>query len=581
MKHTLYIMVFALLAATSCSKFTDLDPTRFYGENVVWNGDEATLDQYVFGLYAAIRDKAEIFNSNMNSFTDAYSDLVKTSGWDQYGQGYNIAMLQESSFNSSNAGAFEIWSDSYTRIKRDNQFLRDAARFAGKYDPQFLKVRVAEARFMKAFSYYYLIRVYGGVILRGEGVDGPGQNDAPRASEADSWSYAIGNLKQAAADLPETWPASGYGRVTQSAAYGYMSRMALYKACALKNAGAPADSVKAAYQLAIDAADKVIEAESRGIVALSSDYADIFNTQTNKENILTVTFFGNADAKGLSDRSDTFLRPIGDGRFHGGTEVYGTFGPTNELVDSFEMSDGTPFDWTVHGTDPYTGREPRFYATVIYNGMPWEGRVIRTYSLEGYEDADPADPASNYPWDHISVYQNQGSAGSTVTGYYMRKWITEGDNSWTVNGSSHFWIALRYGEVLLNKAEAQAQTGDIPGALLTLQRVRDRVGLPARPAANLEEFMQLLEHERVVELAGEGFRFWDLRRWRRAVDVLNGIQVHGCWITRAADGTLTYEQIPVDGGLPRIFQERYYAFAIPETERSTNKALNQENNPGW
>ena len=589
MKRYIYLIALTLLAAASCNKFTELEPTRFYGQNVVWNGDEATLDQYVFGLYAAVRDKAEIYNSNMNSFTDAYTDLVKTSGWDQYGQGYNIAMLQETSFNSSDAGAFEIWGDSYNRIKRDNQFLRDAEKFADKYDKAYLERCKAEVRFLKAFSYYYLIRVYGGVVLRGENVDGPDENDAPRASEADSWSYVIGNLKAAAGNLPESWPASGYGRATKTAAYAYLSRVALYKACALKNAGAPEDSVSAAYKLAISAADEVISGEAKGLVALSPDYANIFNNQTNKENILTVTFFGNDLAKGLAHRGDTFLRPVGDTYFpggagtfaEGGTEVYGTFGPTSELVDSYEMADGTQFDWATCGADPYAGREPRFYATIIYNGMAWEKREIRTYALDGYSDADPSDAGSHYPYDHIAQYKNQGSAGSTVTGYYMRKWITEGDRDWLLNGSSHYWIAIRYAEVLLNKAEAQAQTGDISGALLTLQRVRDRVSLPTPGASNLEEFMEILEHERVVELAGEGFRFWDLRRWRRAVDVLNNVQFHGCWITRAADGTLDYKQVSVDADTPRVFLERYYAFAIPESERSTNMALNNENNPGW
>ncbi|MBR1872224.1 MAG: RagB/SusD family nutrient uptake outer membrane protein [Bacteroidales bacterium] len=581
MRHKIFFISLALLAALSCSKFTDLDPTRFYGQNVVWNGDEATLDQYVFGLYAAIRDKAELYNSNMNSFTDAYSDIVKASGWDQYGQGYNLAMLQETAFTSANAGAFENWSDSYTRIKRDNQFLRDAVTFKDKYDPKFLKVRVAEARFLKAFSYYYLIRVYGGVVIRGENVDGPEENDAPRVSEADSWSYVIGNLKTAAEDLPETWNDANYGRATKAAAYGLLSRVALYKACALKNSGAPADSVSAAYRMVIDYADEVIARESTGTVALASSYADVFKSQKNKENLLTVSFFGNDVAKGLSDRSDVFFRPVGDSQFHGGAPVYGTFGPTSELVDSYEMADGSAFDWAVSGTDPYTGREPRFYATIIYNGMTWEGREIRTYDLKGYDNADPLDPDSHYPYDHISEFKYMGNAGSTVTGYYMRKWITEGDKDWEVNGSSHFWIALRYAEVLLNKAEAQAQNGDIPNALVTLQRVRDRVSLPAMSASDIDGFMTLLEHERMVELAGEGFRFWDLRRWRRAVDVLSGTQMHGCWITRAADGTYSYKQVVVDDNLPRVFFERYYAFAIPEGERSTNAGLGGENNPGW
>ena len=539
MKRYIFIVAAALLGAASCNKFVDLAPTTFYSESVVWNGSETNLDKYVYGLYAAVRDRSELYNSNMRDFTDAYSDLVKTCSYDQYGQSYNICLLEETTFTSAGASAFEIWSDSYSRIKRENQFLRDAAANAAKYSDSVLKTRVAEVRFIRALSYFYLIRVYGGVVIRGDGVDGPAQNSKPRSGEADSWSYVMGNLRSAAEDLPASWTSNYYGRATKAAAYGFLSRAALYKACALKNADAPADSV----------------------------------------------------AKGLSHRGDVFFRPRGDSQFHDGAPVYAVFGPTSELVDSYEMADGTPFSWETYGADPYAGREPRFYATILYNGATWEKRTIRTYDQTGYvapaaprldstsPDGYPAE--DKYPYDYIAKFETSGSPATTVTGYYMRKWITEGDTDWIKNGGSHYWIALRYAEVLLNKAEAQAQNGDVPSALITLQQVRDRVGLPAPAAATLDDFMKVLEHERIVELAGEGFRYWDLRRWRRAVEVINGKQAHGCWITRASDGTLTYKQVEVDAGKNRVFLDRYYAFAIPEEERNTNPALNNENNPGW
>lgn len=588
MKRYIFIAAAALLGAASCNKFVDLAPTTFYSESVVWNGSEANLDKYVYGLYAAVRDRSELYNSNMRDFTDAYSDLVKTCSYDQYGQSYNICLLEETTFTSAGASAFEIWSDSYSRIKRENQFLRDAAANASKYSDSFLRTRVAEVRFIRALSYFYLIRVYGGVVIRGDGVDGPSQNSKPRSGEADSWSYVMGNLRSAAEDLPASWTSNYYGRATKAAAYGFLSRAALYKACALKNAGAPADSVAKAYQDVIDAADACASQPGVGLVA---DYASLFSNQVNKENLFTVSFFGNDVAKGLSHRGDVFFRPRGDSQFHDGAPVYAVFGPTSELVDSYEMADGTPFSWETYGTDPYAGREPRFYATILYNGATWEKRTIRTYDQTGY--AAPAAPRldstspdgypaeDKYPYDYIAKFETSGSPATTVTGYYMRKWITEGDTDWIKNGGSHYWIALRYAEVILNKAEAQAQNGDVPSALITLQQVRDRVGLPAPAAATLDDFMKVLEHERIVELAGEGFRYWDLRRWRRAVEVINGKQAHGCWITRASDGTLTYKQVEVDAGKNRVFLDRYYAFAIPEEERNTNPALNNENNPGW
>ena len=109
------------------------------------------------------------------------------------------------------------------------------------------------------------------------------------------------------------------------------------------------------------------------------------------------------------------------------------------------------------------------------------------------------------------------------------------------------------------------------------------MGLPGRASASsLEEFMGYLRHERIVELAGEGFRYWDLRRWRLAESVINGQVVHGVNVTKNADGTFSYTTIDVDNEAEgtRVFPERYYLFAVPIAEETNNKEFG-ENNPGW
>ena len=111
------------LAAVSCN-WIDLGPTSQLSPDQIWSGDETTLDGYVFGLYAAIRDKAEIYSRN--NFTDAYTDLIKSGSWDQYGHTYNSISMEPNIITSDNASSFEIWEDSYVRIKRSNEFLRDA-----------------------------------------------------------------------------------------------------------------------------------------------------------------------------------------------------------------------------------------------------------------------------------------------------------------------------------------------------------------------------------------------------------------------------------------------------------------------
>ena len=132
--------------------------------------------------------------------------------------------------------------------------------------------------------------------------------------------------------------------------------------------------------------------------------------------------------------------------------------------------------------------------------------------------------------------------------------------------------------------------GDFDTAYERLNQVRTRVGLPEKSGSDLETFMKDLRHERVVELGGEGLRFWDLRRWKIAVceksedSVIDGKNYHGCWITKKEDGSYDYKQVVVDGAnMVHFFPERYYAFAIPITEFSNNGAIDAltDNNPGW
>jgi len=281
---------------------------------------------------------------------------------------------------------------------------------------------------------------------------------------------------------------------------------------------------------------------------------------------------------GLNHNADQIFRPAGDNANHGNKGFGYPMTPTAEFADAFEMADGTAFSWDAYkanpsawGNDPFSGREPRFYTTILYNNEDWEGRKIEAY--EGGVDG-------------IQKFEKAAARTATCTGYYYRKFITENDHSWDAAGSNHYDIMLRYGEVLLNKAEALAQSNwsaNSTAALKALNDIRARVGLPAKSASTLEEFMDLLEHERIVELGGENFRFWDLRRWRKGVERLNNKSFHGVWIKKddTAPGGFTYDECDVDDGTSRVFMERYYCFALPLAEVNNNTALGGQNNPGW
>ena len=553
MKKTILTMgLAAALCGTSCSDVIDLNPGDRFSPATVWSST-TTVDSYVLGLYSIFSSSCEFYGTGSPNLTDAYSDILKSGSWDQYNHSYNRSLFQESAFNSTSAGAFECWSTHYERIRRENEFLRDAPKYREKFGEKWMDTRIAEVRFCRAYAYYLLCRVYGGVILRTE-VDGPEQNDKARSTEADCWDFIIEELKDLAPQLPQgnktengdNWDDANYGRATQQAAYGLLSRVALF-----------AERWDVAAQAARDV-------EKCGGALDLTGYANVFNgdLKSNKEILFGVDF----EQDVITHRYDAYVRPSGDAKALGTSALYSVFFPTSELADSYEMADGTPFSWETHGSDPYTGREPRFYATILYDGASWMGRTIESYvgGADGFKE-----------------YENSKSANTTVTGYYLRKYLKDGDKSWITAYSAQTCILIRYAEVLLNKAEALAELSweqNSVEALQALNDVRGRVGLPSRQTASKEEFMEFVRHERMVELAGEGFRYWDLRRWRLAEEVINGKNVHGVKITKTDSG-FNYEHVDADNGNKRIFYDRYYHFAIPESERSKNPLC--DNNQGW
>jgi len=540
-RKTFYLLtgMIAVAVTVSCTDL-DLDPTDRFSDAATWES-ETTVDAYATGFYAHMRDASELYANNL---TDCYSDILKSASWDQYNHYYNKALLEVDHFKPTNAGSLDKWGN-YNRIKRQNEFLLDAPVKGKHLGDDFINVRMAEVRFIRAFAYFEMARVYGGLVIRDEtdGLDGREQKDKARATEAETWDFIINDLQLAAKDLPLKWDSQWTGRATKAAAYGLLSRCALYAH---------------QWDLAAEAAEN---AKTAGGKLITSSYKEIFTTplESNDEVLFAVTF-----ADPVVHNFDRYFRPSGD------ADVYSAAAPTSELVDSYEMADGSAFSWTTYGTNPYSGREPRFYASILYNGAPWEGRTIETYT-GGSDGFQPWKPA--------------GAVTSTVTGYYMRKYLQEG-NDYLINKSTQFDIVIRYGEVLLNLAEALAEQDfslNKASALAALNEVRNRVGLPGVKESQVndeESFMALVRQERKVELAFEGFRYWDLRRWRLAESTIHGKTAHGVKITRNADNTFKYEQVDCDGGLTRYFDPKYYLMSVPESERLNNSLIGP-NNPGW
>ena len=534
-------LMFTSQFLTSCHDLLGKDPTDSYSETVAWSS-ESSLDMYVTYLYKPLNG---LSNFSSLSLTDGYTDLVKYgNGVPQTWSAHNKILLQQNTITSDN-NPMSSWG-LYTDIFRENVFLRDAGIYGSKFNEDFLNTRIAEIRFIRAVNYARMIRIFGGVILRDEtnGVDSEGEKAKARATEAESWDFVLKDLEFAAKHLPKEWDSKWDGRLTKGAAYAYMCRTALFAK---------------RWDIAITAADEIKKLNKYDLM---DEYKDVFKVAGNKEIIFSIAY----KIPDMPHYFDRYFAPDGKQGIRRAV-------PTSELVDSYDMADGTPFSWSGSmAKDPYVGREPRFYASIIYNGATWKEKTIYTYV-----DAE----------NGFAAYRDNMNPGEkqTVTGYFIRKYLQENNTEFDDKGSDQFWIEMRYAEVLLNLAEALAEQDyakNQDDALEALNEVRRRVDLPERTtqeAPDKDSFMKLLRKERICELAFEGFRYWDLRRWRLAGEVIDGKQAHGTKITKKDDNSYTYEQVSCDDNINRFFPERYYLLPIPVDELQNNPLC--ENNAPW
>ena len=239
------------------------------------------------------------------------------------------------------------------------------------------------------------------------------------------------------------------------------------------------------------------------------------------------------------------------------------------VVESYELAAGGFPDWTPwHGTTtqepPYELLEPRFQASVLYNGAKWKGRRIEPFvgGVDGWAE-----------WKKETQPQ-----GRTTTGYYLRKGVDEDHDLSLRSQSIQPFVVLRYGEVLLNRAEACFRANDPAGANAAVRAIRARVGLPYVDLSG-DALWAAIRQERKVELAFEGLWYWDLRRWGDASKTypagLNAYQVHGLKITPGAiAGQYEYSYVSVDDK-DRSYPSRMDRFPIPSSELNNNAKVEQ------
>lgn len=502
----------------------------------------------------------------------------------------NLAALGNGSYFSA-----YLWSPMYSRIRQTNIFLSqiDGAKF-----PEATKNRMkGEALFLRAFFYHNLMRYYGGVPLITKVYGLNEEYEAPRNTLKETIDFIVKDADAAAALLPATYSAADQGRATKGAAMALKARVLLYAASPLYHrAGATPETgltEAADWRAAKNAAKAVMDLGTYSLfrdtpasqAEAAKNYEELFLQKTSSEVILSRFF--------LKQRDDGYHPGL-----HNGPNGYHNWAgntPIQNLVDDYRMADGSKFDWNnpAHAAAPYDNREPRFYATILYDGAKWRDRpsdvqkldpdgiiqTFRTVTLPDGKTAAGVDTRKSAVEDWNGSY----------TGYYLRKFIDKNVNA-QFDKQEVPWIFMRYAEILLNYAEASIELGgaDLPDAVDALNKIRTRAGMPplsvAMGQAALREEYRM---ERRLEMAFEEQRFFDVRRWMIAPTVMN-VGAYGIDITgNATDAAKrsTYSNFKYaktkDPVQTRKWNDKMYFVPIHRDELNRNPALQGHQNPGY
>ncbi len=582
------------ISTSSCNEdFLDKEPLDQFAEDAVWN-DPSLIETFVNNIYSGIPHG---FHALMMSSLVDESMAV----WD-----WETSNATNSLINPSYLGVWDDsfwtghrfqqinWTNGYRQIRACNIFL--AKIEDAPFDNEELKMRLTgEVHFLRAFIYHNLVSIYGGVPLITEAYGLGGDYEAERASLEECIQFIAEESDRAAELLPLFQSGDQRGRATKGAALALKARSLLYAASDLFHnqstwaqgfarpelIGYSGGDRMARWSAAKNAAKAVMdlgvyELHDNGGEA-SGNFGEIFLAKETSEDIFV---------KYLLQRVEENW-DIGDPGLFNGPNGYHNWGgntPVGQLVDDFEMADGTRFDWSnpAHAASPYENRDPRFYATFLYEGAEWRTRP------EDVRELDPKGIIQVGQWRKWNSQTNQEETingldtrqgpiedwNGTYTGYYLKKFIDPNIDHQYFRQEVP-WRVMRYTEVVLNYVEACIELGEEGEARNYLNLIRNRAGMPDINEGGAA-LKQRYRNERRVELAYEDHRYFDVRRWMIAPEVYGNAQgvrvVYPLLPDKSTSPKPTYSVIEVQN---RDWNDRAYLLPIKLDEMNRNKNLIQ------
>lgn len=599
---------------TSCNdNFVNTVPLDQLSESVVWS-DPNLAEAFVTELYGGLGNGG--FDEQM------LASLTDESSFTHPGRG--ITTITESRSNPADIGWVNgtlSWQNMYTRIRACNLAL-EKLKAATSFNAALVERLNGEAKFMRAYYYHQLVRYYGGVPIIDKSFSLSDTDFlSKRNTMKESIAFIVKDCDEAATLLNGKSLAAG--RASKAAALALKSRILLYAASDLYDAatakskssamGAMATPEILAYtdgdrmsrwKAAKDAAKAVLDLSGLGNKLNLSEPASKDDAVAN--------YMNNSLAKNGGEKELIFARYFINakqenggriGLFNGPNGYHNWAGnaPIQNLVDDYEMMDGSKFSWTNpdHSAAPYDNRDPRFYATLLYDGAGWKPRTADVASK------DPVNQIQTGQYEVISggakaPYFGLDTRKSTVedwngsyTGYYFRKFTDPNpaiidQNTW----QQIPWPFFRYTEAVLNYVEACIELGEETEAKAWLNKIRFRSGMPAITESGTA-LRDKYRNERRVEMAFEEQRYHDARRWMIAPTTLGNkvkiINVYGSlkagksvslYRYDTSNYDYTYKVVDMDPGKEnRSWADKMYFLPIHRDEMNRNKNLVQ--NPGY
>lgn len=565
------------IAATGCESLDYIPGDQMSGQ-VFWQTEDHAR-QAAVGMYAAMKSS---WCFGLEFTFDMCSDLAD-------GTSPLADISRGTSFASNSSGVQNHWQYLYELVHRSNTVIRNVKDMP--ISSETIDRVTGEAKFLRAMAYFRMLNCWGGVPYYDESCDINEEFSnlkSPRCSAEELRGHIIDDLTEAIEKLPVSWDAADLGRATKGAAYALRGKVYLFNE---------------EWDKAIADFEEIVYNKTNNYgYSLHPDYNELFrlyNGNHSPEMIFSIqSIDGNTAGYALDIVSyfgnKSTMRLIASNRIV----------PSTTLVDMYENIDGSQFDWddVFPGFNDGDSQLRRKYMCVAID----QGSTIVTSTLDcdttkvmdAYRNRDPRlclnviTPYSHYlgtdagsnPMDKQFVLADPTKGGAPMeamafirnsegwNSYFWRKWIPTGnlDGYWgEYNRTPYEFPLIRLGDVLLMLAEAYNESGDIDKAVTEVNKVRERVDMPGLNSGDSwlavgskEEMADRIRRERAYELAGEGQRYWDLKRWgllqssvKNATDIF---------------GDLMYT---------RSYQSRHEMWPIPLVEMERNTNLTQ--NEGW